>query len=122
METDDEWERQQREWDEYREQRQREWDAWEAEQEAEMIRRKGKATYRRERDDRSKGYLDNDGTFNDNLNDFDQWEEFVSNGRTEWRLRDPTVQPRYDELSRKDEEYKGNANYADTRQTPRQIL
>ena len=125
MEAPDEWARQQREWYGYREQRQREWDAWEAEQDAERMRRKGKETYRRERDERRRGYWEMTEPLTtdeeDELRrhkDFDQWEEFINNGRTEWRLEDPNVQPRYDELSRKDQDTKGSVNYAETRLPP----
>ena len=47
------------------------------------------------------------------LNDFDQWEEFNNNGKTERRLKDPNDQPRYDELSHKYQAYNGSVNYAE---------
>ena len=40
--------------------------------------------------------------------------------KTEWRLKDPNDQQRYDELSNKDQAYKASVNYAETRLPPRE--
>ena len=125
MEAADEWARQQREWAVYKEQQQREWDAWRAEEEAERIRMQRKEAHRRERNDIKRGHwvmteqLTTDAEDElRRLKDFDQWEEFLNNGNTEWRLKDLNDQPRYDELSNKDQAYKGSANYAEIRVPP----
>ena len=91
-----------------------------------MIRITRREANRREREDRRRGYWETTEPLTTDeeeelrrLNDFDQWEEFINNGNTEWRLRNPTVQPRNDELSRKEQEYKGSVNYAESLQPPR---
>ena len=55
-----------------------------------------------------------------NLKDYDRWAEVTTDGKTTWRLRDPTDQQRYDELSNKDQADKGSVNFAETRLPPRE--
>ena len=85
---------------------------------------------RRERNDIRRGYWETTEPLTRDeeyalrrLKDFDQWEEFTDDdGRTDWRLKESDVQPRYDELSRKDQEYKHIVNYVETRQPPEKKL
>ena len=78
-------------------------------------------TNRRERDDAKRGYweltepLTTDEEYElRSLNDFGRWEEFLNDGKTEWRLKDPNDQQRYDELSNKDQSYKASVHFATT--------
>ncbi|MFM7988952.1 MAG: hypothetical protein ACKPKO_57530 [Candidatus Fonsibacter sp.] len=92
-----------------------------------LMQRKRK--YRRERDDIKRGHWevtepltpDKDNELQE-LKNYDLWEEFINptTWRPDWRLRDPTQQPRYDELARKDKEHKGSVNFLDTRLPPRE--
>ncbi|MFM7988846.1 MAG: hypothetical protein ACKPKO_56985 [Candidatus Fonsibacter sp.] len=58
----------------------------------------------------------------ENSKNYDLWKEFINptTGKTDWRLRDPTQQPRYDEPARKDKEHKGSVNFLGTRLPPRE--
>ncbi|MFM7980455.1 MAG: hypothetical protein ACKPKO_14170, partial [Candidatus Fonsibacter sp.] len=57
-----------------------------------------------------------------NPKNYDLWDKFINptNGRPDWRLRDPTQQPRYDELARKYKEHKGSVDFLETRLPPRE--
>ena len=82
-----------------------------------MILQNIKEANRRERDDIKIGYwettepltTDEENELH-NLKDYDRWEEVTTDGNTEWRLKDPNDQQRYDGLSNKDQAYKGNNN------------
>ena len=56
------------------------------------------------------------------LKNWDLWEEVTdpTTGETEWRLRDPSLQPRHDELAYKDKEHKGSTNFLETRVPPQE--
>ena len=119
--------------DEERARRQRElaeW--WEGEQrrrEREWLLTQRKRQYRRERDDIKRGHWevtepltpDEENELQE-LRNYDLWEEFINptTGRPDWRLRDPTQQPRHDELAYKDKEHKGTVNFLETRLPPRE--
>ena len=119
---DEEWARRQREWAEWRERQQREW-------EREWMLMQRKRQYIRERDDINRGHWevtapltpDEENELQE-LKNYDLWEEFINptTEKTDWRLGDPTQQPRYDELARKDKEHKGSANFLETRLPPRE--
>ena len=114
--------------DEERERQQREWDAWRAEQNKIWWNQQIRAANRRERENIKRGYweltepLTTDEEWELHyLNDFDKWEEVTTTGdKKEWKLKDPDDQQRYDELYKKDKEYKGSAHFAETRVHPRE--
>jgi hypothetical protein len=113
--------------DEERERRQREWDAWRAEQNKIWWNQQIRAANRRERENIKRGYweltepLTTDEEWELHyLNDFDKWEEVTTDDNTEWKLKDPDDQRRYDELYKKDQEYKGSVHFAETREHPRE--
>ena len=102
-----------------------EWEAWRAEDIDKRERQKRKVSNRRERDDVNRGHweitepLTTDAEYElRNLDDFDRWEEVTTDGKTEWRLKDPNDQQRYNELSNKDHAYKDSVNFAETRVPP----
>jgi hypothetical protein len=104
--------------DEERERRQREWDAWRAEQNKIWWNQQIRAANRRERENIKRGYweltepLTTDEEWELHyLNDFDKWEKVTTDDNTEWKLRDPDDQRRYDELYKKDKEYKGSVHF-----------
>ena len=106
--------------DEYWAQRQREWDAWRAEEHDKWEIQKRKEAHRRARDDVKRGRweitepltTDEENELH-NLKDYDRWEEVTTDGqKPKWRLKYQNDQQRYDELSNKDQAYKGNAKFA----------
>ena len=88
-----------------------------------------KRDYRRERDNVERGHWelteplapDKENELRE-LKNNDLWEEFTdpTTGNKEWRLKDPSQQPRHDELAYKDKENKGTTNYLETRLPPRE--
>ncbi|MFM7981543.1 MAG: hypothetical protein ACKPKO_19715, partial [Candidatus Fonsibacter sp.] len=118
--------------DEERARRQREWNEWwereQREREREWFLTQRKTQYRRERDERTKGYwevtepltADEENELQE-LKNYDLWEEFVNptTNRPDWRLKDPSQQPRYEELAKKDKDHKGSVNFLETRLPPR---
>ena len=117
METDDEWARWRRERDE----------EWEREQERERARERRKREHRQERDAMKRGTwevtepltTDEENELRE-LKNWDLWEEVTdpTTGKTDWRLRDPSQQPRHDELEYKDKQHKDTTNYLETRLPP----
>ncbi|MFM7978672.1 MAG: hypothetical protein ACKPKO_05100, partial [Candidatus Fonsibacter sp.] len=87
-----------------------------------------KRQYRRERDDIKRGHWEVTEPLTPDeenelqvLKNYDLWEEFVNpaTNKPDWRLRDPSQQPRYEELAKKDKDHKGSVNFLETRLPPR---
>ena len=56
------------------------------------------------------------------LKNWDLWEEVTdpTTRETDWRLRDPSLQPRHDELAYKDKQHKDTTNFLETRLPPQE--
>ena len=116
---DEEWARWRRERDE----------EWEREQERERERERRKREHRREKDAKRRGTwevtepltTDEENELRE-LKNWDLWWEVGDpiTMETNWILKDPSQQPRYDELEYKDKQHKDSTHFLETRVPPRE--
>ena len=116
---DEEWARWRRERDE----------EWEREQERERARERRKREHRQERDAMKRGTwevtepltTDEENELRE-LKNWDLWWEVGDpiTMETNWRLKDPSQQPRYDELEYKDKQHKDSTHFLETRVPPQE--